>query len=251
MSDPIKRRIQDEETDTDDRSASLSPNGLPGGRPIGPNLEYPYCVIASTNPDNDCWTGMDIYGSYPVPVYPERWLVGAPPSNESAVSLPADHWVELAYRGTIDDSPGPDIFITERQRAGEQALVLVGDGKHSPYPLGIAIAWVTEIEMDLSGQVLPFSPTRIRVVGLDTGRGVSPGFDLGQVRAGITPSQTPWATCPYPPADAREVSPRVVLRWNPGLAADKHVVYFGKTPAEVGDGASPVRAPTIPGQDPS
>jgi hypothetical protein len=141
------------------------------------HIEYPYCVVASSNPDNDCWTGMDIYGVYPVPVDPEPWLVGTPPSDESAVTLPADHWVELAFFGTIGDGPGPDILVTEQQRAGEQALVLVGDGTHSPYPLGIVTAstnvgavWVTEIEMDLSGQVLPFAPTRIRVVGLGTGR---------------------------------------------------------------------------------
>ena len=211
-------------------------------------LEYPYCVVASFNPDQDCWTGMDIYGVYGVPVDPERWLVGSPPSNESAVTLGPDHWMELAFGGTIIDGPGPDILVSEQQRVGEQALVLVSDGTHSPYPLGIVTAStvvgavrVTEIEMDLSGQVLPFAPTRIRVIGLDTGKGLSTGFDLGRVRAGIIPSQTPWATCPYPPVDACDVPPYVVLKWDPGLAAEQHIVYFGKTLAEVGEEASPVK----------
>jgi hypothetical protein len=220
------------------------PMACPGIADETPHLEYPYCVIASFNPDHDCWTGMDVDGQYypPVPVDPNRWLVGPPPSDQSAVTLPPDHWVELAFNGTLEDGPGPDILLTEQQTAGEQALVLVGDGRHSPYPLGIVTAGgVTEIEMDFSGQVLPFVPTRIRVVGLDTERGASSGFDLGRIRAGILPSQTPWATCPVPPHDACDIPPDVVLKWLPGLAANQHIVYFGKTLSEVEGGTDSVK----------
>ena len=174
-----------------------------------PSLEYPCQLVAISNPDNDCWTGMDKNGIYPVPVVPEQWLVGTPPSDKSGVTLPTDHWVDLGFCGPIGDGPGPDIIMTEQGRMGEQALILVGDGQHCPYPIGIAKAdttgdqAATEIGIDLSGLTLPFAPTTIRVVSLGLG-GASPGFDVGSVRARIVPSQTPLAAYAHPPDKAAD-----------------------------------------------
>jgi len=222
------------------------------------DLEYPCQLVGLSNPDSDCWTGMDVNGLYkdlftgaPVPVDPARWLVGAPPSEKSGVTLPTDHWIELGFCGPIGDGPGPDIVLTEQGTEGEQALILVGDGKHCPYPIATVKAdlggtqTTSVINIDLAGVTMPFVPTTIRVVSLGLG-GASPGFDVGSVRARIVPSQTPLASYPYPPDDACDVPSGTILKWRPGLEADKHIVYFGKTLADVNEGARPVSSPPQP-----
>lgn len=214
-------------------------------------LEYPCMRVALSDPDNDCWTGMDLNGAYPVPVDPDACLVGPPPSEQSGVTLPTDHWIELGFCGPIGDGPGPDLILTEQGRMGERAMILLGDGIHDPYPVGVAEAEsaggqpTTVIHMDLAGVRLPFVPTTVRILSLGLGGG-SPGFDVGSVRARVVATQVPSAAYPHPPDHAREVCPRTILTWRPGLGADRHTVYFGKTPADVNQGALPVTDPPQP-----
>jgi hypothetical protein len=215
------------------------------------DLVFPCELAGLYNPDGDGWMGMDASGAFPLPVVPELWLVGPPPSEKSGVTLPTDHWVELGFCGPIADGPGPDILVTEQGKRGEQALILLSDGEHCPYPIGLATAdstgdqSTTEIFMDLEGMTLPFVPTRIRVVSLGLG-GDSPGFDLGSVGARIVSSQISRAAYPSPADHSRGVSSAPTLRWSPGRGAQNHVVYFGPSPAEVGERAQPVKKPQQP-----
>ncbi|MBP8304523.1 MAG: hypothetical protein KBE04_10395 [Phycisphaerae bacterium] len=218
--------------------------------PVGV-FEYPCMRVALSDPDNDCWTGMDLNGTYPVPVDPDACLVGPPPSGQSGVTLPTDHWIELGFCGPIGDGPGPDLILTEQGRMGERALILLGDGAHDPYPVGVAAAEstggqpTTVIQMDLASVRVPFVPTTVRILSLGLGGG-SPGFDVGSVRARIVAPQGPVAAYPNPGNLAREVCPRTILTWRPGLGADRHTVYFGKQAADANEGALPVTEPPQP-----
>ena len=156
-------------------------------------FEYPHYMLDSYNPDDDCWKGMDADGLWPVPVIPDRWLVGTPPALDvSGVTIPVDHWVELKFRGKIVDGPGHDIFLAEIDPVGEQALVFVTDGSGQEYLVGLAAVpehgghSVTNVGLDISRVTLPFVPRAVRIVGVDL-RGGSPGFDLAHVRARISP----------------------------------------------------------------
>ena len=44
---------------------------------------------------------MSVTGEYPVAVKPEEWLIGPPPSDRSAVTMPTDHWIELGLATKI------------------------------------------------------------------------------------------------------------------------------------------------------
>ena len=75
-------------------------------RADGGDLEYPSALRDAYDADDSCWIGMGVTGEYPVAVVPEKWLVGPPPSELSAVTMPTDHWVELLYRGRIVGADG-------------------------------------------------------------------------------------------------------------------------------------------------
>ncbi len=215
------------------------------------SLEYPYYLLDIYNPDDDCWYGMDIDGRWPVPVIPEQLLIGQPPSDLSGVTIPADHWVELKFRGKIIDGPGDDIFLIELDAVDEQALVFITDGSGREYLLGYALVpdigfyEQTEISFDIAGISLPFVPSAIRIVGLDF-RGGSPGFDLANVRARINPDCGYTACNPSPPDGANNVPIDTVLKWSPGRSAEKHIVYFGTALTDVDESASPVNNPPQP-----
>jgi len=215
------------------------------------SLEYPYYLLDIYNPDEDCWYGMDIDGRWPVPVVPEHLLIGQPPSDLSGVTIPADHWVELKFRGKIIDGPGDDIFLIELDAVDEQALVFITDGSGREYLLGYALVpdiglyEQTEIGFDIAGISLPFVPSAIRIVGLDL-RGGSPGFDLANVRARINPDCGYTACNPSPPDGAKNVPLNTVLKWSPGRSAEKHIVYFGTALTDVDESATPVNIPPQP-----
>ncbi|MBA7471439.1 hypothetical protein ES707_06745 [subsurface metagenome] len=216
-------------------------------------LEYPYYLLDIYNPDEDCWKGMDIEGRWPVPVVPEQLLVGQPPSDLSGVTIPADHWVELKFRGKIIDGPGDDIFLIEVDAVDEQALVFITDGSGREYLLGYALVpdigfyGQTEIGFDIAGISLPFVPSAIRVLGIDL-RGGSPGFDLANVRARINADCGCNACNTGPPDGAKNVPLNTVLKWSPGHSAEKHIVYFGTALADVDESAAPVSIPPQPQQ---
>ncbi len=215
------------------------------------SLEYPYYLLDIYNPDDDCWYGMDIDGRWPVPVLPEQLLIGQPPSDLSGVTIPADHWVELKFRGKIIDGPGDDIFLIELDAVDEQALVFITDGSGREYLLGYALVpdigfyEQTEISFEIAGISLPFVPSAIRIVGLDF-RGGSPGFDLANVRARINADCGYTACNPSPPDGANNVPLNTVLKWSPGRSAEKHIVYFGTALTDVDESASPVNNPPQP-----
>jgi len=157
-------------------------------------FEYPYQLLNTYDPDGDGWQGKKDRETLIAPIVPEKWLVGAPPSNQSAVILPVGHWVELKFRGKIVGGPGDDIFLIEWDANGEQAGVFITDVAGNKYWLGMAMAGTsgqptrTEIGFDISDISLPFVPCAVRIVGIKEG-GQTPGFDLHSVRARISLSQ--------------------------------------------------------------
>jgi hypothetical protein len=217
-------------------------------------FEYPCYLIDAFDADDSCWEGMDVDGTYrgPVRVVPEKWLVGAPPSTKSGVTLPPDHWAEVQFRGRIVDGPGDDILLIELGPVSEQALVFITDGADQEYLLGIATSGSigsgvdpTEIGFDIADFELPFAPRAIRLLGLDTG-GEAPGFDIASIRARIATDCGQPACCPVPVDGAENVLTDAVLSWSPGQSAESHVVYLGKSRAGVAADAVPVTDPPQP-----
>ncbi|MHC4790757.1 MAG: RNA polymerase sigma factor [Planctomycetota bacterium] len=169
------------------RRASGDVVGPVGGKTA---FQYPFQLADSYNPDGNGWQGKKGRDALLIPIVPEKWLVDAPRSNQSAVILPVDHWVELKFRGKIVDGPGDDIFLIEWDANGEQAGVFITDGAGNEYWLGMAMAGTsgqptrTEIGFDISDISLPFVPCAVRIVGIKEG-GKTRGFDLHSVRARI------------------------------------------------------------------
>ena len=214
-------------------------------------FEYPCYLLDAYNPDDDCWKGMGVDGRWPVPVVPERWLVGPPLSDVSGVTVPKDHWVELKFRGTLVDGPDNDILFIELGQMGEQALIFITDGASQEYLLGIASALdtgvdvATEIGFDIAGISLPFVPCAVRLVALDMGGG-SPGFDIANVRARTRSDCSKIACNPNPVDGARNVPADAVLSWSPGQSVDKYVVYFGTAITDADANAAAVSNPPQP-----
>jgi len=218
-------------------------------------LEYPNYLLDAYDADNNgCWMGMDANGVWPVPVVPQQWLVGRPPTFEvSGVTVPVDHWVELKFPGKIVDGPGDDILLTELDAVAEQALVFITDGSGSrmsqagsgqEYLLGLAAVpdidgyGPTRVGFDIAGLSLPFVPSAVRVLGIDL-RGGSPGFDLAYVRA-RTHTDCGWIACnPNPVDGAKNVPTNVVLSWSPGYSAEKHTFHFGTALSDVDSSVQP------------
>ncbi|MHC4657436.1 MAG: RNA polymerase sigma factor [Planctomycetota bacterium] len=168
-------------------AATISSNNLVSGNKV---FEYPYQLLDAYDPDGDGWQGYKGRDALLIPIIPEKWLVGAPRSNQSAVVLPVEHWIELKFGGKIVDGPGDDIFLIEWDANGEQAGVFITDGEGNEYWLGMAMAGTsgqptrTEIGFDISDISLPFVPCAVRIVGIKEG-GKTQGFDLFSVRARI------------------------------------------------------------------
>ncbi len=109
--------------------------GAGTGRAQPPAWEYPSAILNLHDADDSCWTGMDAAGAFPARVVPEDWLVGPPPSQESAVTLPTDHWIDLAFSGRLVGDDGNDLLLIETGKAGEQALLFITDGADQEYLL--------------------------------------------------------------------------------------------------------------------
>lgn len=207
-------------------------------------FEYPNAVLDAYDADESCWTGIDVLGRYPVRAIPERWLVGPPASAESAVTIPADHWVELAFSGEIADGDGSDIVVTETGKAGEEALLFVTDGGDRECLLTKLVIesamtqGLSYVRADLAGVALPFAPRAIRIVALNMG-GQSPGFDLGYAQARVSHNCGVSACGPSPIHGAVRIDPNVRLTWSPGFPARRQVVYLSdvKSQVEAGDPA--------------
>jgi Concanavalin A-like lectin/glucanases superfamily len=217
-------------------------------------FEYPCYLVDAYDADQSCWTGMDAEGRYqgPIRVVPERWLVGPPLSDKSAVTLPPDHWVELQFRGPIIDGPGDDIVLIELGPEKEQARIFLTDGTGREYLLGLATSGSvgsgvdpTQIGFDIAGLSLPFEPRAVRILGIDNG-GQAPGFDLASVRARISTACGDAACKPFPVDGTRKVPVDATLSWSSGLSARKHEVFFGTSLNDVDENAAPVAEPAQP-----
>jgi hypothetical protein len=222
--------------------------GAGTGRAKPPALEYPSALLELHDADGSCWTGMDAAGAFPARVVPEDWLVGPPPAQESAVTLPTDHWIDLAFSGRLVGGDGNDLVLVETGKAGEQALLFITDGADQEYLLSRVVLEnsakqdLSYIGIDLDGVTLPFVPRAVRLVALDRG-GQSPGFDLGNVRARVSHDCGTVACCPNPVPAAIGVSPYTKLTWSTGKGAAGHVVYFSPVAAQVRDAAAAVWYP--------
>lgn len=194
-------------------------------------FEYPSALLDAYDADESCWLGMGLWGTYPQAVVPRIWLVGPPPSDDTAVSMPTDHWMELLFPGPLVSNEGADIEILEPGAAGELALVFVTDGADQEYALGLAQSAdtggevTTHIGMELADFPVEFVPRALRIVALDRG-GNSPGFDLASVRAWVLQDCGQVPRYPNPADELAEVALDATLSWTPTCGADIHTVYF-------------------------
>jgi hypothetical protein len=206
-------------------------------------FEYPSALLDEHDADQSCWVGMGLDGEYPVTVVPSQWLVGPPPSQHTAVTMPNDHWLHLLFSGEIVSGDGSDIEIVETGSAGEQALVFLTDGADQEYALGIAQSdgsgsqVLTFIGMELGDFPAGFVPRGLRLVALDRG-GAAPGFDVANVRAWVSHERGPTALYPDPVDGAVDVPFDATLRWLPACGTDVHTVYFSTDSRAVRDCAS-------------
>jgi len=227
------------------------PLGAGTGRAEPPALEYPSAILDLHDADGSCWTGMDAAGAFPARVVPEDWLAGPPLSPASAVTLPTDHWIDLAFSGRLVASDGNDLLLVETGKAGEQALLFLTDGADQEYLLTKVVIEssaqqdLSHIGIDLDGVTLPFVPRAVRLVALDLG-GQSPGFDLSNIRARVSHDCGATAGCPNPVSGAVGVRPYTKLTWSAGSATEGQVVYFSPVAAQVRGAAAAVRYPVQP-----
>ncbi len=216
------------------------------------DFEYPSALRDAYDADGDCWVGMGMAGEYPVPVRPERWLVGPPPSGLSAVTMPTDNWVELLFSGTIVRADGNDVEVGEWGQAGEEATVFLTDGVDQEYPVGVAKAKLykmqalSHIGLSLADVVTPFAPRGLRLVALDRGGG-APGFDVAYVQARISRACGPRADHPDPVHRADGVGPTATLVWTPACDAAAQSVYLSEVRSQVESGDPAVRLWVVPG----
>jgi len=195
--------------------------------------EYPVGLLDAYDADASCWVGMGASGEYPIPVVLDQWLVGQPPSELSAVTIPEDHWVDLLFAGHLWNGPGDDLELTESGKAGEQALVFLTDGADQEVVIGVAqaedahVQATTYISLELPELEVPFVPRALRLVAVDYG-GSSPGFDLGYVQARIVYECGPQARYPLPVSGALDVPADANLVWTPACDARRQVLYLSE-----------------------
>ncbi len=194
-------------------------------------MEYPSALRDAYDADESCWIGMSVAGAYPVPVKPEEWLVGPPPSERSAVTMPTDHWIELLFAGRITPGDGNDIELTEWGKAGEEAIAFLTDGADQEYAAAMAKADLSQaqaisyIGLDLPEVDTPFALRGLRLVALDNGGG-APGFDVSWVKARVSHACGPQANYPSPVDRAVAVPPDANLVWTPACDALDQSIYL-------------------------
>ncbi|MHC4517578.1 MAG: LamG domain-containing protein [Planctomycetota bacterium] len=181
-----------------------------------------------------------------MPVVPRQWLVGPPPSELSAVTIPEDHWVDLLFSGGIVSAGGDDLELTEAGKAGEQAIIFLTDGVDREYVVGMAQAetafkqGIGYINLDFPGIEVPFTPRGLRLVAVDFG-GLSPGFDLGSARVRVSHECGPQARFPTPVAGAVGVPVDANLVWTPACETRRQCIYLSEIESLVEAGDSSVR----------
>jgi hypothetical protein len=221
-------------------------------RALPAGLEYPSALRDAYDADENCWFGMAATGEYPVPVRPEKWLVGPPPSHLSGVTMPTDHWIDLVFGGTIVRADGNDVEVVELGQAGEEALVFLTDGADREYVIGLAKAKlyqsqnVSYIGLPLPDVATPFAPRGLRIVALDRGGG-APGFDVAYVRARVSRACGARADHPDPVDGADGVRPGASISWTPACDAVEQSVYLSPVRSLVESGDPAVRLAVVAG----
>ncbi|MDI9431369.1 MAG: LamG domain-containing protein [Planctomycetota bacterium] len=216
------------------------------------DLEYPSALRDAYDADENCWFGMAVTGEYPVPVRPQKWLVGPPPSHLSGVTMPTDHWIDLVFGGTIVGADGNDVEVAELGQAGEEALVFLTDGADQEYVMGLAKAKlyqsqnVSYIGLPLPDVETPFAPRGLRIVALDRGGG-APGFDVAYVRARVSRACGARADHPDPVDGADGVWPVASISWTPACDAVAQSVYLSGVRSLVESGDPAVRLAVVAG----
>lgn len=206
-------------------------------------FEYPSALLDAYDADEGCWVGMGLTGLFPETVVPRQWLVGPPPSDRSAVTLPTDHWVSLLFAGELVRADGVDLEIVEWGAADERAIVFVTDGADQEYALGIAHAAAsggqiaTHIGMEFPDFPVGFVPRGLRIVALDRG-GTAPGFDVANVRAWVRRDCGEGPRFADPADGLADVPLDATLSWLPACGTDVHTIYFGTDRRAVEHGAA-------------
>lgn len=216
-------------------------------------LEYPIAMLDSYDADGSCWVGMDIEGHYPEAVSLQEWLVGPPPSDQTAVTIAQNHWLELLFAGRIGTIDGStvDIEMTEWGRMGEQAIVFLTDGGAREYPAALAKAddtggqFVSYIQLSLAQIDVPFEPRAVRLVDVDFGGGL-PGFDVGYIKVRVHRQCGPVARYPIPVDEAPGVQPGGTLVWTPACDATNQYLYLSDVRALVETGDPSCRYAIVP-----
>ncbi len=208
-------------------------------------FEYPSDLTDAFDADQSCWTGMSSHGTYPVSIVPHAWLVGPPPSELTAVTIPENHWIDLLFSGVLVDGPDDDIEMVESGKAGEEAIVFLTDGAECEYALGIVkaeklhVQALTYISMELPEIEVPWPLRGVRLVGTDHG-GQSPGFDVGSVQARISHACDSIARHPNPVGGQVNTPIDVNLVWTPVCEGHEQLLYFSEVRSLVETGDSTV-----------
>jgi RNA polymerase sigma-70 factor (ECF subfamily) len=182
--------------DVGTRSGLPAAGGVAESAPELEGFQHPDRLIRAYDPDGDGWKGIEANQVVAVPVDPNAWLLGPPPSEQASIVLPVGHWLELGFAGPITDGPGDDVFIVEWGRNGEQASVFITDGASNARLLGVLTVkdsgqqLATKTGFDIFRIRLPFVPRALRIVSI-TGGGGTPGFDLHSVQARIREQRGP------------------------------------------------------------
>ena len=88
--------------------------------------QYPCRISNLSNLECDCWNAIDRSGNFPPGgaedflIDPKVYLVNAPPTQKSAITITTDRWIEVAFSGPIVDGEGADIRIREEGQMGDE-----------------------------------------------------------------------------------------------------------------------------------
>ena len=155
---------------------------------------------------------------------PQDWLVGPPPSAVSALTLPEDHWIDLAFSGRIVDCRRQRICsFSNPGRCRRAGPVFLTDGADQEYVVALTEAdWNhragSHPDRDRSGwqSGCPFVARGVRIVGSGFGRRLA-RLRPGNVQARVSHDCGAEGLLPQSRQRAPEVSPYVRAELDPGM----------------------------------
>lgn len=161
------------------------------------DIVNPIAVQAAHDPDKSGWQGALVrrQDHQLVPLTLDRWLSQPNSADSTWLHLPQDHWIEVAFNGSIVDGDGDDIYIVEACCHGEKAEVYLADEDGNQFQIGsLKIPLTGEHSLrvygfDLAQRIPPFTATALRIKTVDPGSpettGTSSGLELQQIRARV------------------------------------------------------------------